>query len=373
MSRQLAVVIPILNEEANIRPLVDSIARALEGLDWEIVFVDDDSTDGATETIAEVARADPRIRLIHRVGRRGLASACVEGMLATTAPAIAVMDGDLQHDESILPQMLHRLEEEKLDLVIASRNLRADGMGEFPADRVRLSRAGQVLAALVTPKTMTDPMSGFFVLSRSYLLEVVRNLSQIGFKILLDLVASSRRPVRLAEVPYRFRARVAGESKLDSAVETDFLLLIADKLTHRFIPVRYALYGAVGLVGVGVHLLVLASLYRRMPLRTAQITATFAAILCNFCLNNAVTYSDRKLSGVRNLMVGLLVYTAGCSVGALTNVGLTGLLARSGVPALAAGSAGMFVSSVWNYVVATVFTWNIHRRRMEARRLPASP
>jgi dolichol-phosphate mannosyltransferase len=368
--KQLAVVVPVLNERANVVPMVEALARALEGIDWEVLFVDDDSTDGTTAEIARVAHQDPRVRLIHRIGRRGLASACVEGMLATTAEAIAVIDGDLQHDETLLPVLWKKLSAERLDLVIASRNMEGGGMGDFAQSRVRLSRVGAMLASLVAPKTLTDPMSGFFIVSRSFFLEVVRDLSQIGFKILLDLVASAGRPVRFAEVPYRFRVRQREESKLDSAVEVNFLLLVADKMIGRWVPVRYGLYAGVGLVGVAIHLAVLTALYRacNFPLTTSQVTATVAAIIGNFFLNNAITYSDRRLRGPAHLLGGLLAYGAGCSIGALANLGLTRLLAESGVPGLLAGSGGMLVSSVWNYAIATVFTWRVGRGRLAQRR-----
>ena len=364
------MVIPVLNERDNIVPLVEAVGQALPGIDWEILFVDDDSVDGTTEAIADAARQNPRVRLIHRIGRIGLASACVEGMLATTAPAIAVMDGDLQHDETLLPVMWKKLREEQLDLVIASRNIAGGSMGEFEAARVRLSQTGKRLAGLVAPPSMSDPMSGFFLVSREFFLEVVRELSQMGFKILLDLVASSPRPVRFAEVPYRFRTRKRGESKLSMAVEADFLLLVADKLMGRWIPPRYALYGLVGACGILVHVTILALLYRMegVPLVQAQSTATFGAIICNFYLNNAITYSDCQLRGLKNLLLGLLIYGAGCSVGAIANVGLTNLLAHSGVPGLLAGSAGMLVSSVWNYAIATVFTWGVWRQRAKHRK-----
>jgi len=243
-------------------------------------------------------------------------------------------------------------------------------MGEFEASRVRLSHTGRLLASLVVPREMSDPMSGFFMVSRGYFLEVVRDLSQMGFKILLDLAASSSRPVKFAEIPYKFRTRQHGESKLSVAVETDFILLVADKLIGRWIPVRYALYGLVGLCGVAVHLSVLAVLFRveGLSLVRAQTTATVSAIICNFFLNNAITYSDRKLRGMKKLFLGLLIYGTGCSIGAIANVGLTSLLAGSNVPGLLAGSVGMLVSSVWNYAIASVFTWEVRRKRAKHRR-----
>ena len=225
----LAVVVPILNERENIRILHQRLERVLAGIPFELIFVDDDSRDGSAREVAELARETPRVRLLHRIGRRGLASACVEGMLSSSAPFLAVMDGDLQHDETILPQMFELLRRDELDLVVGSRNVAGGSMGDFAAERVQLSNLGRWFSQHLLNCPLSDPMSGFFMLSRPFLLEVVHRLSQMGFKILLDLTSSLTRPLKFAEVPYTFRNREHGESKLDISVNLDFLLLIADK------------------------------------------------------------------------------------------------------------------------------------------------
>ena len=210
-----------------------------QGLTWELIFVDDDSPDDTAAVIAEYARRDRRIRLIHRVGRRGLSSACIEGMLATTANYVAVMDADMQHDETILPQMLATLREGSLDIVVGTRNAEGGSMGEFGRHRVLLSRMGQKVSNAVCRCDVTDPMSGFFLCRRSFFLEVVRHLNGGGFKILVDMLASADRPVRLAEVGYTFRARTHGESKLDVNTAVEYLFLVLDKLTDEFTAVHF--------------------------------------------------------------------------------------------------------------------------------------
>src|SRR5580704_1304875 len=211
----VAVVLPTYNEGKNIPEVIARVRSVLEGLSWEMIFVDDDSPDGTAEAVLEYARRDRRIRLVQRVGRRGLSSACIEGMLATSANYIAVMDADQQHDETILPKMLARLREEELDIVVGTRNADGGSMGQFSAKRVLLSRLGRRISKSVCHCELSDPMSGFFLLRRGFLMDVVRRLQGEGFKILVDLLASAERRVRVGEIGYRFRLRKHGESKLD--------------------------------------------------------------------------------------------------------------------------------------------------------------
>ena len=235
---EFAVIIPTLNECPNIAPMVHALASVLRDIDFEIVFVDDDSTDGTASRVLELSRSDPRVRLIHRINRRGLASAAVEGMMATNAPFLAVIDGDMQHDETVLPEMLSLLKGGGVDLVVGTRHRKGGSTGEFSRARLALSQLGRRLSTFVCRADVSDPMSGFFALRREYLDEVVRDLSCIGFKILGDLLASSRRPVRIVECGYTFRNRLHGESKLDLLVGLDYLELLIDKSIGQWIPVR---------------------------------------------------------------------------------------------------------------------------------------
>jgi dolichol-phosphate mannosyltransferase len=241
-SLELAIVVPTFKESKNIEELLRRLTAVLEGIAYEVIFVDDDSPDGTADVVRAIGLANPRVRVLQRVGRRGLASACVEGMMATAAPYIAIMDADLQHDETILPAMLEKLKREKLDLVVATRNAEGGSMGDFAAWRVRLSQMGRRLSNFISRCELSDPMSGYFILDRRFLEEIVRSISAIGFKILLDIVASSPRPVRLGEVPYRFRARLYGESKLDVLVGIEYLQLLVDKTVGELIPPPWAFW-----------------------------------------------------------------------------------------------------------------------------------
>lgn len=359
----LALVIPTYNERGNIPELIARIESALQSLSWELIFVDDDSPDETAEVIASFARHDPRIRLIHRIGRRGLSSACIEGILATTSNYVAVMDADMQHDESVLPQMLSTLRQDSLDLVVGTRNADGGSMGQFSRHRVLLSRLGQKVSNTICQCEISDPMSGFFLFNRSFFLEVVRNLNAGGFKILVDMLASSERPVRFAEVGYTFRARTCGESKLDVNTAVEYLFLVLDKLTDKFtgraLPLRFAAFGLVGATGFATHLLCL-SLFMfgfHWHFLTAQIAATYIAMTENFFLNNLVTWRDRSLRGVR-LVTGMASFWLACSFGAWANVIFARSLLQSGAKWYLAGIAGIILSSVWNYSIANLFTWS---------------
>lgn len=364
---KLAIVIPTFNESENVETLLDRLSETLSGTEWEAIFVDDDSPDGTSRLIRQIAASDSRVRLIQRIGRRGLASACVEGMLSTSAPYIAVMDADLQHDETILPQMLAKLESQSLDVVVASRHA-GGSMGEFSEIRVKLSNLGKKLASFVCHTgEVSDPMSGFFMIRANYLQEVVHHLSQSGFKILVDLLASSRRPVQAAEVPYTFRKRLNGESKLDSSVLTSYLYLLVDQLVGRWIPVSFVLFCLVGATGVVLHLALLAA-GLRMGLRfeTAQVIGTFVAMTYNYVVNNNVTFVQRRRRGWA-WFTGLLAWYGACSIGIVFNVRVADMLHDHGLGWLVAGTGGLAIAALWNYGLTSVMVWRRKIRTAEER------
>ena len=358
---ELAVVVPTFNERANVTELVARLDRALAGRGWEVIFVDDDSPDGTADAARALALTDARVRVIQRLGRRGLSSACIEGMCATAAPVAAVIDGDLQHDETLLPAMLDRLQgDDALDLVVGSRFVAGGDTGEWDRDRVAKSALATRLSRRVLKADLSDPMSGFFAIRTALVRAVAPDLSAIGFKILLDLMTASPRPLRFAELPYTFRVRTAGESKLDHVVALEYLIALYDRMCGRVVPVRFAMFSVIGLLGVAVHMAVLSVLYLGLgaSFLAAQIAATLAALTGNFFLNNALTYRDRRLKGWRQLADGWVSFAAVCSVGAVANVGVAGFLhdVRQGEWAVAA-LAGVLVAAVWNYALSSRFTW----------------
>lgn len=356
---RLAVIVPVFNEAANVGPLIQRLDAALAGIAWEAVFVDDDSPDGTAAEARRFAAVDPRIRCLRRIGRRGLASACMEGFLSVSAPYVAVIDGDLQHDETILPAMLAAVEG-GADIAIGSRHV-AGGAAEggFSAARGALSDTGARLARLLLPTPVADPMSGFFLLPRSLVEEVAPRVAGRGFKILLDILLSARRRLRVAEVPYSFRSRQAGESKLDATVLLEFGGLLLDKATGGAVPLRFLSFAMVGAIGILVHMAALFLLVQALGLGfgAAQWGATLVAMTANFVLNNRITYRDARLRGPA-LWRGLLVFYLVCGIGAAANVGIAGLLVRDGVLAWGlAGAAGALITVVWNYAVSSTLVW----------------
>lgn len=365
---ELAVVLPTYNERANIEPMVAKLEAALGPAGWEAIFVDDDSRDGTADEARRIAAADPRIRVIQRFGRRGLASAAIEGMCATAAPIVAVMDADHQHDPALLPQMLEALRSDACDIAVASRFAEGASTAAWNRpDREKASALANRLARKVTGVTLTDPMSGYFMLRSETLRRDAPRLSGIGFKILLDILATVDAPLRVKEFPLHFAARAEGESKLDHTVAFEFLVGLYDKWLGRIIPTRFALFGTIGAAGVVVHMAVLSAFlaafggsFKEHLITDFEIGQTLAALVAmtfNFALNNVLTYADQRLSGAAALVRGWLKFALTCSVGLLANIGVAAALVRFGIHTYPAALAGIVVGSVWNYALSSRFVW----------------
>jgi dolichol-phosphate mannosyltransferase len=363
---ELSIVVPTYNERANLVALIESLDAALAGIDYEVVIVDDDSPDNTAALARSLAQHNGAIRVLHRLGRRGLSSAAAEGILSTSSPYIAVMDADLQHDERILPKMLDKLKRDGLDLVVGSRHVAGGSIGALPPSRARLSKFGGRLSRAICHADLSDPMSGYFVMSRSYFHEVARSLSCVGFKILIDLVASSRRPVRIAEVGYTFRDRLRGESKLDIVVGLEYLQLLLDKVMRGRVPVSYLIFSMIGTIGLLANFALVYAFLRLLPLSfdLAQAIASFLVIALNFALNNLLTFRADRLRGKRAAQ-GLLLFYVACSVGLVFNLGAAHGLRDFGLSWYSASLVGVIIGSVWNYWVTSLFIWEIGRHRAD--------
>ncbi|HTT79564.1 MAG TPA: glycosyltransferase family 2 protein [Stellaceae bacterium] len=370
---ELAIVIPTLNERDNVPLVVERLNQALAGIAWEAIFVDDDSPDGTAEIVRAAAARQGNIRCLQRLGRRGLASACIEGILASAAPYAAVMDGDLQHDERLLPTMLAKIKAEALDVVVASRHIGDGGVGDWQKSRIMISNVATRLGRLVVKADLSDPMSGFFMIRREAFALAMRSLSGQGFKILLDLFASAPRPLAFAEVPLQFRQRLHGESKLDAMVVWEYLMLLLQKLVGPAVPARFVLFTMIGTLGVGTHMLTLwfATHVLLVAFALAQAAATWVAMTGNFLLNNLFTYRDRRLRGWR-VLTGLVSFYAVCGAGAAANVGVAAYLNGDHQAWWLAGLAGAAVSVVWNYAMSSIFTWTPRRPPRPAVAGPAT-
>jgi dolichol-phosphate mannosyltransferase len=355
---RLSVIVPTLNERDNIEPFLHTLAAALPFVAWEVIFVDDDSSDGTAEHVRAIARRDTRVRCLQRIGRRGLATACIEGVLASAAPYVAVMDADLQHDERLLPRMVAALDSGAAELVIGSRYVAGGSVGEWESGRARISRFATRLAGIVCKIAVADPMSGFFMCRREVFERAFRRMSGQGFKVLLDLLASSPVPVRVVELPYVFRRRQYGESKLDAVAALEYVLLLADKLVGRVVPIRFVLFASVGGLGLAVNLAVLWACLGLLGagFAVSQAVATLVAMTSNFFFNNQLTYRDLRLRGAA-LVRGLLAFYLICGLGAVANVGVASWVFSEDRMWWLAGVAGAVVGAVWNFAMSSAFTW----------------
>jgi len=316
------------------------------------------SADGTWDVVRGLARQDCRVRCIRRIGRRGLSGACIEGMLASSAACVAVIDADLQHDETQLPKMLAVLQSGEADLVVGSRYIAGGSADSFNKQRAGASALATEVAKRVLGVKIADPMSGFFMIRRDRFEQLTPQLSTQGFKILLDIVATARGELRVKEIPYTFSSRLHGESKLDSMVALDFLGLVLAKLTHETVSLRFLLFATVGSIGLFVHFaaLYIALEFFNLPFAEAQACGALSAMTSNFILNNFLTYRDQRLKGFA-ILRGLLLFYLVCSVGLLANVGVAFSVYDQEPIWWLAGAAGALMGVVWNYAMSGLFVW----------------
>jgi dolichol-phosphate mannosyltransferase len=355
---QLPVVVPTFNERDNVTVLYRRLDATLKDIAWEVVFVDDNSPDGTWEVVRGLARQDSRVRCIRRVGRRGLSGACIEGILASSAPYAAVIDADLQHDETQLPKMVGLLQRGEAELVVGSRYIEGGSADSFGKGRAGVSALATEVAKRVLKVEIADPMSGFFMIRRDRFEQLAPQLSIQGFKILLDIVATAEGKLRTIEVPFTFGSRQHGESKLDSMVALDFLGLVLAKLTHDVVSLRFLLFAMVGSIGLVVHLatLFVAHEVLNVPFAEAQAAGALVAMTSNFVLNNFLTYRDQRLKGFA-ILRGLLLFYLVCGVGLVANVGVAFSVYDQEWNWWVAGAAGALMGVVWNYAMSGLFVW----------------
>jgi dolichol-phosphate mannosyltransferase len=355
---ELSVVVPTFNERDNVIALFRKLETALAGRAWEVIYVDDNSPDGTWGVVRALAREDSRVRCIRRIGRRGLSGACIEGILASSAPCAAVIDADLQHDETQLPKMLALLQGGEADLVVGSRYIEGGSADSFDRQRAGFSWLATSVAKKLLRVEIADPMSGFFMIRRDRFEQLAPQLSTQGFKILLDIVATARGSLRIKEIPYSFGSRLHGESKLDSMVALDFLGLVLAKLTGDVVSLRFLLFAMVGSLGLLVHLVALfvALELFNVPFPEAQAWGALMAMTSNFLLNNFLTYRDQRLQGF-GILRGLLLFYLVCSVGLVANVGVAFSVYDQEPIWWLAGAAGALMGVVWNYAMSGLFVW----------------
>lgn len=293
----VSVVIPTYNEAENIPVLINRLRTDLEDLDYEIIVVDDDSPDRTWDVAQDVFGDDPRFRVVRRRSERGLSSAVLTGMSIAGGSVLVVMDADLQHDTATIPRLVSKTLKDDLDICVASRKATGGSYGSFGRRRRLASWLGAAVARLVIRVPLSDPMSGFFAVSRHRYRTVEDTLNPVGFKILLEFVVRGPRP-KVGEVGYRFGQRLHGATKLSSRVAVDYLRAVLELAVGRF---RSATAVAYGLVVAAV--LVLQLLWSLLA--DTVTTGSFATVLglelaalAGYCGHNTFTFVNVRRQGV---------------------------------------------------------------------------
>ena len=360
----VSVVVPTYQESANIPILFERIKCVLDGAPWELIVVDDNSPDGTSSVAFALAAQDRRIRCLRRVNRSGLAGAVIEGWMSSSADFVAVIDGDLQHDKSILPKMYETLAKGSGNLAIGARIRNASGGGGLSPARQALSDMGAWFFRRIAGAAVADPMSGFFMIRREIVSRLASRLSPDGFKILVDVILSADGGLKIVELPYEFRKRNAGESKLTPLVGIDFLGLVVHHATAGILPIQFVLFAMIGAGGLIVHIVTLSAVlhwFGTLTFDAGQLIATIVAMGSNFILNNEITYRTFQFRGL-GMVPGFLAFALGCSVGALANINVASWLYHADETWWLAGLAGALLSVVWNYAVSTNLIWRRRRR-----------
>jgi len=355
----LSIIIPTRNERENLPVIIGKLQEVMEGRHYEIVIVDDDSEDGTWQVAEEFSKRCQNIRVIRRINRKGLSSAITEGFLLGKGKYVAVLDADLQHDHRLITAMLDEIGD--CDVVIGSRYMDQKSVPGWDSWRSRLSRAGTTVAQKLLKQEISDPMSGFFMIRRKIILEIAPQLFEQGYKILFDILI--RRPdLKVKELPYDFKARLYGTSKLTAAVIFDF----ADLLISRAIPSRFNFqfirYGVVGASGVVIHLFTLYLLHVAMGLLypVALVFAIETAMVSNYILNNLWTFKEHRFLGLL-WWKGLVKFNLACMLGSAINLAIGWYLVENTVPWFYASVLGIWVGMSWNYLTNRFFTWGVNR------------
>ena len=356
----LSIVIPTYNEKDNVIIILEELKKVLKSISHEIIFVDDNSPDGTSAVVKDCMKKSSKIRLIHRIGRKGLAGAVIEGIFSANADIVAVMDCDLQHDETKLLDMINLFSKNNsLDLVIGSRFTETGEISEKAFSKIRKlgSKATTLIIKKVLNITSTDPLSGFFMVKKESFLKSSENLQTQGFKVLADFLATSGKNIEIKEIGYRFKNRLAGESKMSFLTILELIGLVLSQILKGRVSIRFILFCMVGLSGIFVQLLItglVMLLINQFP--TSQTFGIIAAMTSNYFLNNIITFQERKLKSL-DLIRGLFSFYLICSLGAFTNIAIATYIFSFSSNWLISSFIGACFGAVWNFTLSSIFTW----------------
>ena len=356
----LSIVIPTYNEKDNILKILGMLKKVLKSITHEIIFVDDNSPDGTSAVVKDCMKTSSKIRLIHRIGRKGLAGAVIEGIFAADSDLVAVMDCDLQHDETKLLEMINLFSKNKsLDIVIGSRFTETGEISEKALSKIR--ELGSKVTTLIIKKVLniasTDPLSGFFMVKKETFLKSSEKLQTQGFKVLADFLATSGKDISIKEIGYKFKNRVAGESKMSFLTALELIGLVMSQILKGRVSIRFILFCMVGLSGIFVQLLITGLamlLINQFP--TSQTLGIIAAMTSNYFLNNSITFNERKLRSL-DLIRGLFSFYLICSLGAFSNIAIATYVFGFSSNWLISSFIGACFGAVWNFTLTSIFTW----------------
>jgi dolichol-phosphate mannosyltransferase len=358
--KNLSIICPTLNERDNVAVIYQHIDRIVT-CEWELIFVDDNSSDGTRLEIEQLSRRDRRVRLINRVGRKGLASAASEGFLCAVYDHCVLIDADLQHDINNINVMAEEVAQSGNDLVISSRFKVNQTLGLSSA-RTRLSIVGNGMIDLILRRQLTDPLSGCFLIRRERYLALHPSLILSGFKILFDILSCpDGRQLTVSEIPIKFLNRHSGESKLRKTVMLEFMGTYVTRMVERVIPLSFIKFSMIGALGVLLHYLILSFFLKLsgFDFAVSQLVTSYLVMVSNFLLNNRYTFSANRLFGGQ-LVFGLMKFMFFCSFGALISLSFAFYLKDTGLSPVAAGVLGTVAGSLWNFVLNSLYTWRGH-------------
>jgi len=361
MKIDLSIVVATLNEEQNVKLLYNLIKASLDTkLKWEVIFVDDDSADDTVIKVNRLIEKNSNIKLIKRLNSRGLSSALIDGALSSNAKYILFMDSDLQHNPKFIFGMYERINRENLDIVSASRFSQNKKIG-LVDKRYKISILVNKIINKIFNINMLDSLTGFFIIEKKFFNKSVKNLSNKGFKLLLDIILSNKEYIKNQEITFEFNKRHSGFSKLDNKIIIDFIYLIIDKLIGWIVPARYILYSIVGSLGVIVQIVSFYLIYNQLNLffSISNIISIFIAMNFNYNLNNIFTYSDLRLRG-KKYIKGMFLFYFFCGFGALLNFFTSQIIFSLFSLDFFSVIIGAVIGSIWNYSMNTSFNWKNH-------------
>ena len=373
----ISVVIPTYNEAENLPMLVEKLSLVLKDFSYEIVVVDDNSPDKTWEVADNLSSQYP-VRMIRRFTEKGLSSAVMVGMASSHGKIFTVIDADLQHDERIIPKMYDALTKSGADIAIGSRAVLGGSYGDWSKRRRFMSMVATTMAKTLLRVKITDPMSGFFSITRECFNKTAEKINPRGFKILLEFVGRNK-DLKIKEIGYTFRNRVFGETKLSASEIRNYLIALYDIRFGKYIPPIFFLYSLVGVSGVFVNLsffklgefLGFPRIYTGIsefidPVYTAVPFGYQMAIFTNYYLNNTFTFYEKRKKGFRAFLAGFLMFQLVSLFGLFIQTGVFQLLHINGFlygafaeewRALFNNACGIVVALVSNYYLNMNFTW----------------